>query len=282
MMQPTAFLIDPFRPMASSERLQRYGAIHTRLDELGWDETAYYSALEGMFGVGSKTDLSIEQLDAFIQMLDEQLVETGKLPADEVEWGWGKNKYESLRGRPGHYANPDQLRLVEATWREVARNPSQKALTEFLSNHVGIDHIIWLEQDDVRKVLIALKEMAKQQGLEVPFDIDEEDADDAAEDVSTGDREPVEPRSRDGAAERVDLSELSQTDRLLWWLRNEGPITPLEAEKKLGIGRLAARVYDLRQEGYEIETNEKEVETQFGGTSTVAHYRLTDTENAHD
>jgi len=260
--------------MASEERLKRYGAIHTRLDELGWNDAAYYAALEGMFGVESKTVLDLEQLDAFIQMLDEQLVQQGKLPAEEIEWGWGKNKYESLRGRPGHYANPDQLRLVEATWREVARNPSQQALTEFLSNHVGIDHLVWLEQEDVQAVLIALKEMAKEQDLEVPFEVSEDDPEGEDEQPSSGDRKAVEPRSRAGVTERVDYSEMTHKERVLAYLERHETLTEKEADQQLGVGRLSARILELRQEGHEIETLDKEVETRFDGTTTVGAYRL--------
>ena len=254
--------------MASKARTSRYGKIHSSLDALGWDEEAYRSALFGMFGVDSKTDLSLKQLDAFIQMLRKQMVQRGLLEPTEVKWGWGKEKYEALRGRKGPYANPDQLRLVEVSWREVARNPSDQALHEFISNHVGVDHIIWLEKDDVKDVLIAIKKMAQQQGMEPPVDVELPDESAENEPPSSGDRAPVE-----GRAERTDLSDMTQKERVLWWLRNEGTLTPTEAERELGIGRLAARVYDLRQEGYRIDTDEREVDTRFG-TSTVAHYSL--------
>jgi hypothetical protein len=265
--------------MASKARKARYAKIHSSMNELGWDEDAYRSALFGMFGVESKTDLSLKELDQFIQMLRKRMVERGRLEPTEVKWGWGKEKYEALRGRQGPYANPDQLRLVEASWREVARNPTDEALQEFISNHAGVDHIIWLEKEDVRDVLIAIKHMAQQKGMEPPVDVDEDrdaEADKEAEKgesegPSSGDRPP-----REGRSERTDLSDMTQKERVLWWLKNEGELTPAEAERQLGIGRLAARIYDLRQDGHSIETDERPVSTRFGD-STVAHYSL-DTE----
>jgi len=269
--------------MASKKRKDRYGKIHAALNELGWDENAYRNALFGMFQVTSKKKLSLDQLDQFIQMLRKQMVERNLLEPTEVKWGWGKEKYESLRGRPGDYAAPQQLRLVEASWREVARNPSDEALQEFLSNHVDVDHIIWLEKEDVRDVLIAIKKMAEQQGMEPPVDVEERDAsngDQPADDARSNAGRSAAGHRGDGAPQqgtpyKTDLSEMTQKERVLWYLRRHDELTPAEAESDLGIGRLAARVYDLRKDGYTIETEERQVETRFG-SSTVAHYSLVD------
>jgi hypothetical protein len=262
--------------MTSKQRRERYGKIHSCLDVLGWEEQDYRNALWGAFSVTSKTDLSLKQLDEFIQILRKEMVRQGKLEPTEVKWGWGKEKYESLRGRSGDYAAPQQLRLVEASWREVARSGSDEDLQEFISNLVDIDHIIWLEKEDVSTVLVALKDMYEQQGMTPPFEVDDnedEEADQTADEGSSnGDHEPLEAGG-DAAPGRVALTEMTQKERVLWYLRTHGELTPAEAERELGIGRLAARIYDLRQEGHRIETEEKEVKTQFG-TPTVAHYSL--------
>lgn len=41
---------------------------------------------------------------------------------------------------------------------------------------------------------------------------------------------------------------------ILKHLRDEGPITQLQAIQKFGCFRLSARIYDLRQAGHKIET----------------------------
>ena len=261
--------------MASTRRKKRYAKIHSCLDALGWDEQAYRAALLGTFGVTSKTALDLKQLDQFIQILRKEMVKQGVLEPTEVKWGWGKEKYESLRGRSGDYAAPQQLRLVEASWREVARNDADEALQEFISGLVDVDHIIWLKKEDVKPVLIALKEMYKQQGMTPPFEVEEEDEEvdqTGSENRSNGAQVAFDPPS-DGAPDRVDLTEMTQNERVLWYLRTHGELTPDEADQELGIGRLAARIYDLRQDGVSIETDKREVQTRFG-TSTVAHYSL--------
>jgi hypothetical protein len=264
--------------MTSKQRRERYGKIHSCLDVLGWEEQDYRNALWGAFSVTSKTDLSLKQLDEFIQILRKEMVRQGKLEPTEVKWGWGKEKYESLRGRSGDYAAPGQLRLVEASWREVARNEGDEALQEFISNLVGVDHIIWLKKEDVSTVLVALKDMYEQQGMTPQFEVDDEGDESpdqtASEDSSNGDHEPLEAGG-DAAPGRVDLTEMTQKERALWYMRTHGELTEKKADKDLGIGRLSARIYDLRQEGYSINTEKREVENQFG-TSRIAFYSLTD------
>ena len=249
--------------MAKKKRHSKYGKIHQCLDALGWDEERYRDTLFGMFGVTSKTMLSLEQLDEYIGMLRLEMVEQGALDPTDVRWGWGSRKYENLRDRRQGYANPAQLRKVEATWRDVARDTSDAALQQFIKRMAGVDHVIWLKKGDVEPVLIALKEMALKQNVSLP----------------TGDQATVNRRSNSGQAssksgQERKLAQMTQCERLLWWLRHKGEITPLEAQQHLSIGRLAARVYDLRRDGYDIVTHEREVTSQMGGTSTVAAYEL--------
>ena len=66
---------------------------------------------------------------------------------------------------------------------------------------------------------------------------------------------------------------MTQTERLLERLR-EYPVTPLDSWVDLGIYRLAARVFDLRNQGHDIEKTMTKVRNKFGETVKVAEYRL--------
>ena len=66
---------------------------------------------------------------------------------------------------------------------------------------------------------------------------------------------------------------MTQTERLLERLR-EYPVTPLDSWVDLGIYRLAARVFDLRNQGHNIEKTMVKVRNKFGETVKVAEYRL--------
>lgn len=46
---------------------------------------------------------------------------------------------------------------------------------------------------------------------------------------------------------------LKQTERVLGYIKANGSITTLEAFRELGIARLASRIHDLTEEGYEFD-----------------------------
>ncbi len=49
-------------------------------------------------------------------------------------------------------------------------------------------------------------------------------------------------------------NEISQTDQILNYLQAGNVLTPLEALRKFNCLRLGARIYDLRQQGYVINS----------------------------
>lgn len=63
---------------------------------------------------------------------------------------------------------------------------------------------------------------------------------------------------------------MSQKEWVLNYLRNHGDLTPLEALGQFGIYRLAARVWELKNDGYNIEC---EVKHDHNGKA-YASYRL--------
>lgn len=131
--------------------------IHILKDKLGMSEEEYRGALAG-YGVSSSADddFTEDKADDFIASLRRDLnARLGKTNAH----GWGKNKYEYLRPRPANMGDPAQLRKIEAIWRDLARNPSDAALANFLENHVGIRNIVWLEKPHTEAVLCAEEAM---------------------------------------------------------------------------------------------------------------------------
>ena len=67
--------------------------------------------------------------------------------------------------------------------------------------------------------------------------------------------------------------EMNQAKQVLEYIQEHGSITQREATRKLGVGRLAARISDLRAEGYDIQTEMVPVRTR-GGKARVARYTL--------
>lgn len=62
----------------------------------------------------------------------------------------------------------------------------------------------------------------------------------------------------------------SQTKKILAHLKSGKTITPLEALAEFGCLRLSGRIYDLRRDGHQIETNR--ITTKSG--KTIAQYKL--------
>jgi len=62
----------------------------------------------------------------------------------------------------------------------------------------------------------------------------------------------------------------SQANAILEWLMKGKAITPIEALNEFGCFRLSARIYDLRERGYDIR--KKEVNTRF---KRYASYSMT-------
>jgi hypothetical protein len=66
---------------------------------------------------------------------------------------------------------------------------------------------------------------------------------------------------------------MTQNQAVLNALRH-GSLTSLEALRDFGCMRLGARIWELRQEGHQIESELVEVPTRDGETARVARYTL--------
>ena len=66
---------------------------------------------------------------------------------------------------------------------------------------------------------------------------------------------------------------MTQSGRVLAFLKTGAPITHLIAEHDLGVMRLAARIHELRNDGHDIEREMVTVNTRYG-SADVARYAL--------
>ncbi len=65
-----------------------------------------------------------------------------------------------------------------------------------------------------------------------------------------------------------------QSDWLLRELMRGRTITPICAMEEAGVGRLAARVNDLRSMGYPVITDKRRVRNRYGKPVYIAAYRM--------
>ena len=67
---------------------------------------------------------------------------------------------------------------------------------------------------------------------------------------------------------------MTQCERILMYLREEGSITPLDAMREFGCMRLGARVYDLKRRGIGIRKETETRENRWGQKVRYARYYL--------
>ena len=70
------------------------------------------------------------------------------------------------------------------------------------------------------------------------------------------------------------MRRMTQREQVLKYIQDFGSITPLDALKDLGIFRLGARVFELREQGYNVETDMIEVPNRYGGKTRIAKYTM--------
>lgn len=66
----------------------------------------------------------------------------------------------------------------------------------------------------------------------------------------------------------------SQNNRILAYIAQHGSITCLEAERDLGIQRLAARISDLKDLGFVFSSRMIEAKNRYGEKCRVKQYML--------
>ena len=69
------------------------------------------------------------------------------------------------------------------------------------------------------------------------------------------------------------MSAKTQCDEILGYMKHHTMITPVDALTRFGCFRLAARIYDLRNQGHTIDTLQVH-----NGDKTYAGYKLTNKE----
>lgn len=78
---------------------------------------------------------------------------------------------------------------------------------------------------------------------------------------------------------RHDLQErsfMNQTEQVLFYMKENGSITPMEALENFGIMRLGARIFDLKSCGISIKTLQETKKNRYGKPVHYARYVLED------
>ena len=67
---------------------------------------------------------------------------------------------------------------------------------------------------------------------------------------------------------------MNQCERVLQYMEDFGTITPLDALADLGVMRLGARIWDLKNAGHKISRRMISAKNRYGEVVSYAEYRL--------
>lgn len=69
---------------------------------------------------------------------------------------------------------------------------------------------------------------------------------------------------------------MNQCERVLQYMQDFGTITPLDALADLGVMRLGARIWDLKNAGHQISRRMVSKKNRYGEVVSFSEYRLED------
>lgn len=67
---------------------------------------------------------------------------------------------------------------------------------------------------------------------------------------------------------------MTQKDRIIKYIQDFGKITSYEAYTDLGITQLGARIFELKQNGYNFITEQKKTKNRYGEPVTFKEYKM--------
>ena len=70
------------------------------------------------------------------------------------------------------------------------------------------------------------------------------------------------------------MKKTTQKDRVISYIKDFGSISSLEAFRDLGVTRLSAVIYNLKKDGYMIDSKREYCLNRFGEKTMFSRYRL--------
>ena len=67
---------------------------------------------------------------------------------------------------------------------------------------------------------------------------------------------------------------MNQCEKIVFYIQMFGSISSMEAFRDLGITRLSARIYELRNEGYQFDEEFETSKNRFGESVSYKRYRF--------
>ena len=137
--------------MGKIDRSKIIQLIHIAKSQIGLSDEDYRAVLESTAKKTSCSEMSLFELNEVLKAMKKLGFKVKKLETREEEIGWDASKA--------------QMDYIKGMWERVARDKSDRALYKFIKRITGADHPRFMTAKDSQKVIIALRKMMADVGL---------------------------------------------------------------------------------------------------------------------
>ena len=137
--------------MGKIDRSKIIQLIHIAKSQIGLSDEDYRAVLESTAKKTSCSEMTLFELNEVLKAMKKLGFKVKKLETREEEIGWDASKA--------------QMDYIKGMWELVARDKSDRALYKFIKRITGADHPRFMTAKDSQKVIIALRKMMTDAGL---------------------------------------------------------------------------------------------------------------------
>lgn len=137
--------------MGKIDRSKIIQLIHIAKSQIGLSDEDYRAVLESTAKKTSCSEMTLFELNEVLKAMKKLGFKVKKLETREEEIGWDASKA--------------QMDYIKGMWELVARDKSDRALYKFIKRITGADHPRFMTAKDSQKVIIALRKMMADEGL---------------------------------------------------------------------------------------------------------------------
>ena len=137
--------------MRKIDRSKIIQLIHIAKSQIGLSDEDYRAVLESTAKKTSCSEMTLFELNEVLKAMKKLGFKVKKLETREEEIGWDASKA--------------QMDYIKGMWERVAHDKSDRALYKFIKRITGADHPRFMTAKDSQKVIIALRKMMADAGL---------------------------------------------------------------------------------------------------------------------
>ncbi len=127
--------------------------IHIAKKELCLEDDVYRAVLFGVVGKTSCSACTIVELNEVFETLKKAGFKIRKkLPVQEKQ--------------RNHFCTERQRYYIKGLWELASQNKTEKSLSAIIKRIAGVDDLRFLKKEDATKVILALRDIAKQAGYD--------------------------------------------------------------------------------------------------------------------